>query len=107
MKSESSGHFKRLLVSLSNGMREEGEEVNPSLATADAAELIEAGIDTIGTDESTFNRYGNLVRYNFSLTAPSVTENSLYQMRNSVSHSLDTMYLILYLGFNNGSLQIR
>lgn len=56
LQSESSGHFKRLLVSLSNGMREEGEEVNLSLAMADAAELIEAGIDTIGTDESTFNR---------------------------------------------------
>ena len=55
-KSESSGHFKRLLISLANGMREEGEDINVSLAKADAAELVEAGIGTIGTDESTFNR---------------------------------------------------
>jgi len=56
LQSESSGHFKRLLLSLSTGMREEGEEVNLSLAKADAAELIEAGIGSIGTDESAFNR---------------------------------------------------
>ena len=37
-------------------MREEGEDINVSLAKADAAELVEAGIGTIGTDESTFNR---------------------------------------------------
>jgi len=56
LQSESSGHFKRLLISLANGMREEGEDINVSLAKADAAELVEAGIGTIGTDESTFNR---------------------------------------------------
>ena len=56
LKSESSGHFKRLLYSLSTGMRDESGDVNVSVATADAAELKEAGIDTIGTDESVFNR---------------------------------------------------
>jgi len=56
LQSESSGHFKRLLHSLSNGMREEMDDINESLAKADAAELVEAGIGTIGTDESVFNR---------------------------------------------------
>jgi len=56
LQSESSGHFKRLLFSLSNGMRDESGDINVSVATADAAELKEAGIDTVGTDESVFNR---------------------------------------------------
>jgi len=56
LQSECSGHFKRLLFSLANGLRDESEEVNTSLATADAAELVEAGVNAIGTDESCFNR---------------------------------------------------
>jgi len=56
LQSECSGHFKRLLYSLSTGMRDESGETSVSLAKADAAELKEAGIGQIGTDESVFNR---------------------------------------------------
>lgn len=56
LQSECSGHFKRLLYSLSTGMRDESGDTSVSLAKADAADLREAGIGQIGTDESTFNR---------------------------------------------------
>lgn len=54
MKSETSGHFKRLMVALCNGCRAD-DDLDEDAAERDARELIEAGVDKMGTDESTFN----------------------------------------------------
>lgn len=54
MVSETSGDFKRLIVSLLQGNRDECE-VDPQKAADDARRLYEAGEKKLGTDESIFN----------------------------------------------------
>jgi len=53
---DTSGHFKRLLVSLVQGNRDESPQVNMQLAEQDAKEILEAGENKWGTDESKFNQ---------------------------------------------------
>lgn len=55
IKSDTSGSFKRFLVSLCAAGRDEGVPLNPEEARTDAIELLKAGELKIGTDESTFN----------------------------------------------------
>uniref|UniRef100_A0A3Q3QBJ5 Annexin n=1 Tax=Monopterus albus TaxID=43700 RepID=A0A3Q3QBJ5_MONAL len=52
---DTSGHFRRLLVSLSQGSRDERENVDITLAKQDAQTLYAAGENKLGTDESKFN----------------------------------------------------
>ena len=52
--SETSGDFKRLIVSLLQGNRDECE-VDPQKAADDARKLYDAGEKKLGTDESIFN----------------------------------------------------
>ncbi|KAK2501356.1 hypothetical protein MC885_020421 [Smutsia gigantea] len=55
IRSDTSGHFQRLLISLSQGNRDESTNVDMSLVQRDAQELYAAGENRLGTDESKFN----------------------------------------------------
>ncbi|XP_063814799.1 annexin A11 [Pseudophryne corroboree] len=55
IKSDTSGHFQRLLISLAQGNRDESTNVDMSLVQRDVQELYAAGENRLGTDESKFN----------------------------------------------------
>lgn len=55
MRSDTSGHFRRLLMSLLAGSRNEKLTVDKAGAAETARSLYKAGVGRLGTDEPTFN----------------------------------------------------
>uniref|UniRef100_A0A672I791 Annexin n=1 Tax=Salarias fasciatus TaxID=181472 RepID=A0A672I791_SALFA len=55
ISSDTSGHFRRLMISLCQGNRDERETVDIAMAKQDAQKLYAAGENKVGTDESQFN----------------------------------------------------
>ncbi|XP_063077209.1 annexin A11-like isoform X2 [Engraulis encrasicolus] len=55
IENETSGHFRRLLISLAQGNRAEKDQPDESEVKLDAQKLYEAGEDRFGADESQFN----------------------------------------------------
>ncbi|KAF7247543.1 Annexin A11 [Varanus komodoensis] len=55
IRSDTSGHFQRLLISLAQGNRDESTSVNMSVVQGDVQALYAAGESRLGTDESKFN----------------------------------------------------
>ena len=52
---DTSGAYKRILVSLLTGTRPETQEVDMNLVRKDVDDLVAAGIKKLGTDEAKFN----------------------------------------------------
>ncbi|KAM9409975.1 LOW QUALITY PROTEIN: annexin A11-like [Pholidichthys leucotaenia] len=55
MSRDTSGHLRRLLISLAQGNRDEGEHVDIVLAKQGTQALYAAGENKLGTDESKFS----------------------------------------------------
>ncbi|XP_077486462.1 annexin A4-like [Amblyomma americanum] len=56
IRGDTSGHFRRLLVSMCNASRDEGVAPDPTRARNDAHHLQQAGVQRWGTDESVFQQ---------------------------------------------------
>jgi len=80
MAGETSGHFRRLLISMSTGARDESND-KIHLAPQLAQELYDAGAGQSGTDESEFNRI-------LSCYSPAVTRAILDEYQNIKGKSL-------------------
>lgn len=64
LRGETSGHFRRLLISMTTASRDE-QNTNPQMAPQLAQQLYKAGAGKVGTDEAEFNRI--LSVYSFPL----------------------------------------
>ncbi|CAH8545901.1 unnamed protein product [Dicrocoelium dendriticum] len=98
---ETSGHFKRILVSLVQANRDESTTVDPNAVQQDAMALYNAGEKQLGTDESTFNLilvskseahvravievYGSISKRDFETALKSEMSGDLLQSFLSVS----------------------
>lgn len=86
LTSDTSGHFRRLLVSLCSANRDENAAVRRDLVVEDAQSLFEAGENKWGTDESVFNKIF-ATRSRNHLKA--VFEEYLRQTGNTIEHSIE------------------
>lgn len=87
--SETSGHFKRLLVAAVQGNRNETTKVDMAKAKKEAEDLYKAGEKRWGTDESIFNKVLNLrSRAQLIATFKEYRKISQYDITRSIEHEM-------------------
>lgn len=87
--SETSGHFKRLLISAVQGNRSESTQVDWAKAKEEANELYKAGEKKWGTDESKFNHILMLRSYpQLRATFKEYRTISSYDITKSIDHEM-------------------
>jgi len=87
--SETSGHFKRLLVSMSTANRDETTKVDDAKAQKEAQDLYSAGEKKLGTDESRFNQILALRNFHqLNCMYAHYTRLSGYDITRSIEHEM-------------------
>jgi len=87
--SETSGHFKRLLISACQGNRNETMKVDVAKAKKEAQDLYAAGEKRWGTDESMFNKILSLrSRAQLIATFKEYRKVSQYDITRSIEHEM-------------------
>jgi len=87
--SETSGHFKRLLVAAVQGNRNETTKVDMAKAKKEAEDIFKAGEKRWGTDESIFNKVLNLrSRAQLIATFKEYRKISQYDIARSIDHEM-------------------
>jgi len=87
--SETSGHFKRLLISCIQGNRQENTTVDMAKAKKEAQQIYDAGEKKWGTDESVFNKVISLrSRPQLLATFKEYRKISQYDITRSIEHEM-------------------
>lgn len=87
--SDTSGHFKRLMVSLLQANRDESGKTDPAAALTDAQALYNAGEAKWGTDESKFNQILNTRNYDqLQLILEEYRKISKYDLERSIEREM-------------------
>jgi len=99
LRGETSGHFRRLLTSMSTGARDESDG-NMQMAPQLAQQLYKAGAGQSGTDESEFNRI-------LSCYSPNVTRAVIMEYKNIKGKTLQQAIASEFSGdIKNGLIAI-
>ena len=87
--SETSGHFKRLLISCIQGNRQENTAVDMAKAKKEAQQIYDAGEKKWGTDESVFNKVISLrSRPQLLATFKEYRKIAQYDITRSIEHEM-------------------
>ena len=106
--SETSGSFKKLLISLLQGNRSENQNPDPSMMSNDAQALYRAGAGRWGTDEAMFNKIFALrsaaeIRMIFQYYEQQSGKNLLKAVDSEFSGDIKTLLYTVVQGLLNPS----